>query len=154
MKNFILVLFLGFSLGMHAQQTILSSPPALGNLQICPDQIKWTNAPAPFLPGAKMATLEGNPKNTGLFTVRFKLPPNYTIPPHFHPKDERVTVISGSVYVGFGDKKDENSAKKFTTGCFYINPVNSHHFAYTKDEEVIIQITGMGPWGITMIGAK
>jgi hypothetical protein len=58
--------------------------------------VKW-GAPPPVLPpGAKFAVISGDPAATGLVTVRLDMPAGYTIPPHFHPTDEYITVLKGS----------------------------------------------------------
>ncbi len=152
-KIIVLIIFI-FTGNYLSAQSILAKPLPMGSIQVFPQNIKWMDAPTPFLPGAKMIVLEGNPKKEGVFTVRFKLPPNYTIPAHWHPKDERVTIISGSLYLGFGEQADKTSGTKFTAGAYYVNPAMSHHFLYTLNEEVILQITGIGPWGITMLDEK
>ena len=53
-------------------------------------------------PGAKAAVLEGDPSKEGMFTVRIKMPAGYVIPPHTHPKIERVTVLSGELGLAWG----------------------------------------------------
>ena len=98
--------------------------------------------------------LEGNPQKEGVYTTRMKFPPHYTIPAHVHPGDERVTVLSGSINVGIGDKLDKKKATHYTAGCFYMNPAGIHHYVFTGDEGVVIQLTGMGPWGIEFIEEK
>jgi quercetin dioxygenase-like cupin family protein len=130
---------------------VYSQDKPSGTIQIKPTQIIWSDAPSPMPVGSKMAVLEGNPKQDGIFTMRVMIPPYIKIPVHIHPYDERVTVISGAVYVGFGEKLDTTIADKFIEGCYYVNPVNSHHYVFTGSEGVIIQITGMGPWSITYI---
>jgi hypothetical protein len=68
-------------------------------MRLCPaTSIEWKPGPAAIPPGAKMAVLEGDPTKEGPFVVRFKFPDGYHIPPHTHPKTERVTVISGKVF--------------------------------------------------------
>ncbi len=119
-----------------------------GAIQLRPDDIKWIDAPPPLPPGSKLAILEGNPKQEGLFTIRAMFPPYFKIQAHNHPLDERVTVISGVVYVGFGEKLDTTNANKFTEGCYYLNPSGFFHYVFTGSEGCVIQITGMGPWGI------
>jgi len=68
-----------------------------------PDQIKY-GPPPPFVaPGAQLAVLEGDPgASSGDFTIRLKMPDGYKIAPHWHPKRENVTVISGNFKVGMG----------------------------------------------------
>src|SRR5512140_2530520 len=69
--------------------------------------------PPPFVPpGAQIAVLEGNPAGTtGDYTVRVKAPDGYVIGPHYHPKRENVTIISGALKLGMGDKFDESNMK-------------------------------------------
>jgi quercetin dioxygenase-like cupin family protein len=120
-------------------------PLPQGAIQVTPDSISWGPASASLPPGAKMAVLEGDPKKDGIFTMRVMLPRGTRILPHTHPRDERVTVISGEVGVGFGDNFDSALLKRFPTGSFYVNPAGSRHFIST-DEETVLQITGIGPW--------
>ena len=112
--------------------------------------LKWGDGPASLPPGAKAAALEGNPKDAGLFTMRLKLPANYKVSPHWHPADEHVTVISGTFYMGMGDKFDEASVKELPAGSFVVMPTKQTHFAMTKGETVV-QLHGMGPWGINYV---
>jgi quercetin dioxygenase-like cupin family protein len=116
-------------------------------IRICPDSLKWVDTKAPLPPGAKIAILEGNPKEEGHFTIRIKMPPNYIIPPHVHPVDERATVLAGAMYIGIGDSLDMKNAQKISAGCFYLNPAGMHHYAFTGKEETILQISTNGPWG-------
>lgn len=96
------------------------------------NEIKWGPAP-PVLPaGAKMAVLAGDPAGTGLVTVRLQMPAGYKIPPHWHPTDEHVTVISGSLALGMGDVLDEEKSKVLKPGGYGVAQANMHHFAWTK----------------------
>ncbi len=118
-------------------------------IRIHTEELQWKDAPAPFPSGAKIVLMEGSSKQEGLFTIRVAFPPNYILPAHFHPKDERVTVISGSVFIGFGEEVDINNGTEFKAGDFYINPALSHHFVYTKSEGAILQLNCEGPWGLS-----
>ena len=69
-------------------------------------------------PGTKMAVLSGNPAGDSLYTVRVKMPANYRIPAHSHPKDEHVMVLSGSLSMGMGDKLDLKGGKALGVGGF------------------------------------
>jgi len=114
-----------------------------------PDDLKWS--PVGSLPyGAEVAGLDGDMTKKTEFTVRLRLPPNYKVPPHFHPADEHVTVIDGSFYVGMGDTFDEAAAKEMKTGGFHSIPKGTRHYAFTKGA-AIIQLHGNGPWGITYV---
>jgi hypothetical protein len=67
---------------------------------------------------------------------------------HQHPGPERVTIIEGDIYVGFGDHVNKAAATKFTAGSFYVNPKNTNHYVFTKDKVATVQITDMGPWQV------
>ena len=73
-----------------------------GPLIFTPKEIEWKDGPASLPPGTKMAVLEGDPTKEGPFTMRLRAPDGYQIPPHTHPKTERLTVISGDVPCGDG----------------------------------------------------
>jgi hypothetical protein len=110
-----------------------------------PEQIKY-GPPPPFLaPGSQLAVVEGDPTaSTGDFTIRLKMPDGYKIAPHWHPKRENVTVISGNFKVGMGDKWDDTKMATFPAGSFaYLDP-EMHHYA-TASGEVVVQVHGMSP---------
>ena len=119
-----------------------------------PDQINW-GPPPPFVPpGAQMAVLEGDPSaSSGDFTVRAKMPAGYKFPPHWHPKRENVTVISGSFKVGMGDKWDDSKMITFGAGSFaYMDP-DMHHYAMA-DGETVVQIHGQSPLAINYVNPE
>lgn len=132
---------------------LICSTPAFssGHIMLGSDEIKWDDAAS--LPGAKISVLEGDPAKTGPVTMRLKLPPNYKLMPHTHPVDERVTVLSGALYMGLGDKLDEKAARKYSAGGFFVIAADTPMYAFTKDEETVIQINvTSGPWGLTYTG--
>ena len=112
--------------------------------------LKWVDGPPSLPPGSKVAAMEGNPKDPGLFTMRLKFPANYKISPHTHPADEHITVISGTFYMGMGDRLEEAAAKELPTGSFVVMPAKQPHFAMTK-VETVVQLHGVGPWSITYL---
>lgn len=112
--------------------------------------VKW-GAPPPVLPaGAKFAVIEGDPASKGLVTVRLKMPAGYKIPPHWHPTDEHVTVLAGSLAIGMGDTLDTEHGQTLKTGGYAVAPANMHHYAWTTTGATI-QIHMMGPFGITYV---
>lgn len=98
-----------------------------------------------------MAVLYGSPGKPGLFTLRLKIPANSKVPVHFNP-DERVrTIISGTYYSAIGDKVDSSKLMAFPAGTVSNVPPKVWQFAETRDEEVIFEVTGIGPTGITYL---
>jgi mannose-6-phosphate isomerase-like protein (cupin superfamily) len=124
---------------------MLATHPSIAQNAFSPDQLKWGPAP-PFLPaGAQLAVLEGDPmSSSGDFTIRLKMPDGYKVAPHTHPNRENVTVLSGTLKVGMGDKFDDSKMMSFGAGSFaYLDP-SMHHYAAASGETVI-QIHGMSP---------
>jgi quercetin dioxygenase-like cupin family protein len=117
-----------------------------------PGSITWGAGPAVLPAGAKAAVLEGDPSKPGAFTLRLWLPDGYTIPPHFHPVAEHVTVVQGTLLVGMGDQLDASKFNELPTGTFGLIPPGMRHFARAKGD-VVIQLHGVGPWGLTYVNA-
>ena len=110
-----------------------------------PDNISWGPVPA-FVPaGAQLAVVEGDPTaSTGDYTIRLKMPDGYRIAPHWHPKRENVTVISGTLKFGMGDRFEVDKMVGFPAGSFaYLDP-DMHHYVMASGE-TIVQIHGMSP---------
>ena len=110
------------------------------------NEATWGPAP-PMLPaGAEIAVLSGDPSKPAPYAVRLKFPANYSIPAHSHPTDENVTVVSGAVTFGMGEKlaKGAASNKTLAVGGFALMPAGMNHFAYTTQESTII-LFGQGP---------
>ena len=117
-----------------------------------PEEIKWGPAPPTLAKGAEVAVLAGDPAKSGQVTLRLKMPANYAIAPHWHPTDERVTVISGHLGLGMGDTLDKKKSKVLKPGGWAVAPANMHHFAWTKTG-AIVQVDLMGPFAITYVNA-
>ena len=112
--------------------------------------IKWGDAPAVFPKGAKFAVIAGDPNAKGIFVVRLMLPAKYKIPAHNHPSGEYVTVISGGLYVGMGDRLDASKGEKLGPGGFAIAPAGMNHYAWTTGKTVV-QVEAEGPFGMTYV---
>lgn len=116
---------------------------------------KWM--PAPMLPkGAQMSVLEGTPPfaEQKTFALLLKLPKTFTIAPHVHPGIERVTVLTGALNIGHGEKLDKKAAKKVAAGGMFMMPPEHPHFAFTSGAETVVMVAGVGPWGISYIDPK
>lgn len=115
--------------------------------------IKWGPAP-PFLPkGAQFALMQGDPTKEGVYTLRLQMPAGYFIPPHFHPTNEEVTVLSGAFRLGMGDMEDSTKAVTLKAGGFVTAAATMHHFARAM-EPTVVQVHGMGPFAITYVNQK
>ena len=115
-----------------------------------PGQMKWQDGPPSLPKGAKIAVLEGDPNKEGPFVFRVKVPDGYRIPPHTHPKTERVTVIAGTFHIGMGEKFDAKTAKPMPAGTYGYWEAGMKHFVWVKGE-TIVQFHGTGPWSIKYV---
>ncbi len=119
------------------------------------DEIEFGPAPDVFPIGAEMAVVQGDPGAEGdLFTVRLRFPDGYVLPPHWHPSDEHVTVISGTFLVGLGDTFDEAALlPPLEAGDFITAPANANHFA-TVVGVTEVQVHAVGPFALTYVNPE
>lgn len=109
------------------------------------DDIAWKPCPSNLPAGCEMAVLEGNPQAADLFAVRFRFKEDFALPPHTHPKEERVTVLQGEMSVAFGLGAVREDANTFGPGDYYVNARDAIHAVWAQASSEI-QITGVGPW--------
>jgi quercetin dioxygenase-like cupin family protein len=126
-------------------------PSELGEMRVFPaGKVEWRSGPESLPPGAQVAVLEGDPSSSGPFVFRVKAPDGYTIPPHTHPKAERVTVIAGTFHIAMTDKVDKSAGQAMPAGSFGYWPAGMKHFAWVSGE-TIVQFHGIGPWQINYL---
>jgi quercetin dioxygenase-like cupin family protein len=104
--------------------------------------------------GASQIVLFGDPTKPGLYVVRNTFPAGRMSRPHFHSQDRHVTVIKGTWWVSLGPESDGGDTSKMVpmkAGSYVFHPANGHHFDGAKDEEAVVQITGMGPVTTTQL---
>ncbi len=130
-----------------------AAPLPPGAIQQRAEQLRWQPGPPALPPGVRLVVLEGDPKKEALFTMRLKVPAGTRLPPHTHPRDERVTVLSGRVGVGFGREFAEQALRYFDAGGYYVNPAGVAHFVVFAQESVV-QITTLGPWSMQPVTPK
>jgi quercetin dioxygenase-like cupin family protein len=118
--------------------------------QVNSQDLKWGPAPAMFPKGATIAVLSGDPAKAGPTTVRMTMPPGYQIPAHHHPTTEYVTVISGNLHLGMGDKLDMTKAAALTAGGFAEAPAGMNHYAWSQGGAVV-QVHAQGPLEIVYV---
>ena len=113
------------------------------------DGLVWQDYPG--LPGVKFVVLAGNPREPGLYIIRAKFAPHTMSRPHWHPEARYVTVVKGTWWAGTGDKFDPDSTTPIPAGGFAIHAPREVHYDGAKEEEAIVQITGIGPSGTIVV---
>jgi hypothetical protein len=133
----------------HAPAPAVEVAPA--HVMLSPGAIRWRPFP-PGGPGASWAVLSGDPDKPGPFVMRIRQPAGARVAPHWHPTDEHVTVVRGTIYLGMGEKFDKHSAREFTAGSYVLLPRKMPHFAFvSRRGEAIVQVHGMGPWQVIYV---
>jgi len=120
-----------------------------GVVRITPDEVQWHDLPG--YSGVQGAVLDGDPRKPGVYVLRVRIPPGLMTRPHFHAEDRHITVISGTWWIGAGDTFEPAKAVPLKAGSYVKQPAGTHHFDGAKDEEVVLQIIGVGPGGTTFV---
>ena len=107
-----------------------------------PSDIKWVRNAAGT---NESALLFGDPSKPGPYVVRLKWLPGNMSRPHFHPNDRFFVVLSGTWWVGTGEKFDPDSTVPMPAGSYVVHYGNKIHYDGAKNEEAVIQVWGMGP---------
>ena len=139
-------------LGFVATMVSASEPdPAVMSYKL-PSDLKWTDNTE--YPGLKTVVLYGDPSKPGPYAVRNRFPPGVMSRPHSHSTDRFVVVVSGTWWVGTGDKFDPASTKALPAGSTAVHFAGKVHYDGAKDEACEVIIYGIGPVISTPAGAK
>jgi len=138
-------------LALAAMPALAAAPgDGKGQAFIGPKDIQWGPAPPALPAGAQMAVLQGDPGKSGPFVARLMMPAGYKVSPHWHTQDEYLTVISGTLFIGMGDRYEPSTARGLAAGGFHYLPGKAHHYSYAK-KPTVVQINGNGPFDITYL---
>jgi hypothetical protein len=107
-----------------------------------PDNIKWVKNAAGT---QETAVLFGDPDKPGPYVIRLRWLPGNMSRPHFHPNDRFFVVVSGTWWVGSGEKYDPESTVPAGPGSYVLHKAGAIHYDGAKKEPAVIQVWGMGP---------
>ena len=129
----------GIALALLISAAVQGDP--LQPVRVTPDELTWKLNPA----GAQQAIIAGDPQKAGVYVLRTWLPAGLQVQPHFHPDERIVTILSGTLLVGYGEQFDESKMKGLPAGSLFTEPSKQPHFVWAKDGEVVVQVIGHGP---------
>jgi anti-sigma factor ChrR (cupin superfamily) len=141
------ILMISLAAAMSAQSNPKKAPDGPHHVMVQADKLVWK----PLRPGAETAVVAGDPAKPGPFVMRFRYHGPVTVPPHWHPNDEHITVITGSFALGMGEKADEKAVTTLTAGGYALAPAKMPHYAWAKGETTLLQVHGMGPFSINYV---
>ena len=121
------------------------TPISSAHVMVAPGKLTWAPGPPNLPPGAKVAVLSGDPAGTGPFTVRVQFPAGYKVAPHWHPTDEHITVLSGTLAVGMGKVWDDKGMTDLPAGGYIVSAATMPHYAMARTATTF-QVSGMGPF--------
>jgi hypothetical protein len=107
-----------------------------------PGDIKWVRNAAGT---NESAVLFGDPSKPGPYVVRLRWLPGNMSRPHFHSNDRFFVVLSGTWWMGTGEKFDPDSTVPVPAGSYVVHYGGKVHYDGAKNEEAVIQVWGMGP---------
>ena len=160
----VLVVSLSFAqTGAEKKKAAPKTAPA-GNTHamIYPDAIKWGPFPASLVEGAppaefandspaQCAILAGDPTKPGSnYIMRIKMSDCARVAPHWHPGDENITVLQGTLLLGVGQKFDKAALHELPAGSYALMPKRTAHFGSGKGE-TIVQVNGVGPFKVVWL---
>jgi hypothetical protein len=111
------------------------------------DTLDWRPAPPGLPPGARAAVLAGDPSKPGPYTIRIDAPAGYRVPPHHHPRVERVRVLQGTFMLGHGKEWSQDKLEAIAAGGEATVPALAPHFVEAKDR-ALVEVRGTGPYEI------
>ena len=116
---------------------------------ILPESLRW--AAPPNIPGLSAAWILGGESKPGPYILRVRLAAKTRIPPHTHPDERNSTVLTGTIYVGFGETFDEHNMVAVPAGAVYVAAANVPHYIWAKDGDAEYQEAGVGPTGTVLL---
>jgi quercetin dioxygenase-like cupin family protein len=117
---------------------------------VLPEDVDWKPFAA-FPPSVRLAVIVGKPSESGLYTIRVKVPHDMRLLPHRHPEDRIYTVMSGVFYIGVGEQFDAEKLTAYAPGSVIVLPSNTPHFHWARSGEYIAQVTALGPLGLEYV---
>ena len=118
-------------------------------MPILPDTFAWRAVS--HTPGASAITLLGDGREAGMYVYRVRFARGTKGAPHTHPDERFTLVVSGTLYVGFGETFDESKMVAIPQGSAYTAPAGTPHYLWARDGEVVLQEAGVKPTATTFV---
>ena len=116
--------------------------------------VPWQAGPPNLPKGSQIAVLRGDPGKPGPFVLRVRFPPDTVVAPHRHATAENLTVLSGDLSHGMGEKLDKAHGDRLQFGGFVFLPAMMPHSVWTAGAESVVQVTGTGPFGLLYVSPE
>jgi hypothetical protein len=121
-------------------------PEIPGRISILRGQEKWEPSSRVFSLGTKIAVLEGDVSQATPWTIRILLQSQAESQSYRVDSFEKLTVLTGSVWVSFGKNQSRSQGRRYDAGSFLLTPAGVVHQIWTEKEGALIQVSGEGVW--------
>jgi quercetin dioxygenase-like cupin family protein len=127
-----------------------AAPAGQHHIVVPADSIQWK----PLRADAEMAVVSGEPNKEGSpFVLRIRYRAKSRIPPHWHPTDEHLTILSGTFRLGVGERGDESKTTALGVGAYAFVAAKMAHYAWA-DGGTTVQVHGIGPFVINYVNPE
>lgn len=117
---------------------------------ILPKDLKWKKESL----GQMQAPLYGDPNKPGPYGVIIKWPKSQMSRPHYHTTDRFAYVVQGTWWVATTETFDPATTYPLPVGTFATDLAGKVHWDGSKDEDLILLVTGMGPMKTVTVPEK
>jgi quercetin dioxygenase-like cupin family protein len=132
----IFLLVFGLFPGLEVAQGAVFKP-------VLPSSLRWESPPD--TPGLQRSWVIGSERKSGKYILRVRLLSGTRILPHAHPDERVTTVLTGTVFIGFGKRFDASRVIAMPAGAVYITPAHVPHYIWAKGGNTVFQESGTGP---------
>lgn len=112
-----------------------------------PDKIDWKKGP-----NQDSALIQGDPSKPGVYIQLLRWHAGNMSRPHYHSTERYIYVISGTWWIGTGNKYDPASTYPVPAGTYVVDHAGGVHYDGAKDADCVLEIVGTGP--MTTTGAE
>ena len=154
------IAFAALLLAAAATPTMAQPMPAIPKMAIKPDpthatfllpkDLKWKKESL----GQLQAPLYGDPNKSGPYGILIKWPKGQMSHPHFHTTDRFAYVVQGTWWISSSEHWDPKTTWPLPQGSFATDLANKVHWDGSKDEDLILLVTGMGPMKTVTVPEK
>ena len=136
-----------------AAPALAATPDEQSKVALNAKELRWVIGPPSLPQGARIAVLYGDPASAAPYVMRIKTPAGFKWRSHWHSTGQAVTVLSGAVYVGYGDRWDDRTTEVLRPGGFHFLPAHTHRYLYTKSA-TIFEVQGQGPFDVNYVNPE
>jgi quercetin dioxygenase-like cupin family protein len=145
LRRFVIV-----GLALVAGASLAAQDKAPARVVVRPADLQFAAMPN----GTFQADVVGSAAAPGPYAARVRIPGGLRLPPHFHPEARIVVVLSGTLYLGYGDTFDESKMTALPPGSVFTEAAKEAHYTWAKDGGVVLHVTGVGPTATTWLDGK